>query len=90
MSVETEFGQVNIPVLIRMYENQRRHLIERNEWRKTEAGKEYNRKKAKEFYERNKEQILAKRKALYEVKGDEINAKNLAYYHRKKNETTEA
>lgn len=83
--VRTQFGEVEIPVLIEYFEKMKSRAKARNEWMKTEEGKEYNRLKAKEFYERNKERILEKRKHMYEEKGEEINTRNKAYYHKKKN-----
>lgn len=89
-SVQTSFGQVELPVLVKLYEAQQKHFQARKEWLKTEEGKAYNRMKAKEFYARHKEEILAKRKALYEVKGDVLNERQKGYYRQRKVETTEA
>ena len=46
-----------------------------------EAGKEYNRLKAKEYYARHKSDVLLKRKMEHEEKKEEHNARALAYYH---------
>lgn len=88
--VKTQFGEVEIPVLIEYFEKMKLRSKERSEWMRTEEGKQYNRLKAKEFYQRNRDKILEQRKNMYEERGELINQRNKAYYHRKKMETTEA
>lgn len=80
--VVTQFGEVPLAKLIAAYEQKKRSLQERNEWFKTDAGKEYNRMKAKQYYERNKEKILAKRAVRYEAEGETLRTRANEYYHK--------
>ena len=63
---------VTLDKLLQVYEKQRMYSERRAEQRtafyKTEEGKEYNRKKAKEYYERNKETVQKKNKDRYHSK----------------------
>jgi hypothetical protein len=52
-----DISKVDAGKLQRVYEQYMKHNEQRNEWRKTEEGKAYGRKKAKEYYERNKEKV---------------------------------
>jgi hypothetical protein len=80
--VTTQFGNVPLSALILAYEQKKVKVQQRNEWLKTDAGKEYNRTKAKQYYHRNKEAVLAKRAIRYEEEGETIRAKANEYYHR--------
>jgi len=68
----TSFGEVPIDVLVKRYENEKKRAAKKYERRLTflqsDEGKEWNREKAKAYYERNREKVLAKRKAAYEAK----------------------
>jgi hypothetical protein len=68
-TVPTSFGEIPLDVLVKRYENEKQREVKRYEKRleflQTDAGKEWNRNKAKAYYERNKAKVLAKRKASY-------------------------
>ena len=70
MKVATAYGEVDVSVLVHHYEvykrNEEKKYEKRLEFLMTEEGKVWNRKKAKEYYLKNKEKILQKRKAGYE------------------------
>jgi hypothetical protein len=70
MKVATAYGDVDVSVLVHHYEvykrNEEKKYEKRLEFLMTEEGKEWNRKKAKEYYLKNKEKILQKRKEGYE------------------------
>lgn len=71
-SVVTEFGEVSVDELARMYTLARHRALrsqaKRLEWLQTDDGKEYNRGRAKAYYQRHKEAILEKRKETYAAK----------------------
>ena len=48
--------------LLRIYERQKKTLEKRAAYYSTPEGKEYNRKKAAEYYEKNREAVLQKSK----------------------------
>ena len=68
-TVATQYGDVPLEKLIHHYavyrEQEKKKAEKRNEFNQTEEGKELNRSRAKSYYERNRELILAKRKAKY-------------------------
>jgi hypothetical protein len=72
---------VSMDKLLHLYELHKRNAERRKTYLETEAGKEYNRQKAKEYYARHKSDVLLKRKAEHEEKKEEHNARALAYYH---------
>lgn len=80
--VATQFGNVPLADLILAYEQKKQKIQVRNEWFKTDAGKDYNRRKAKEYYDKNKDKVLAKRAARYEVEGETLRTKANEYYHK--------
>jgi hypothetical protein len=82
LPVKTQFGEVALAELVRAYEQKKQKINERNEWFKTDAGKEYNRMKAKQYYERNKEKVLAKRMERYDKDGETLRNRSLEYYHK--------
>ena len=53
---------VTMEKLLRIYERQKKTLDKRTAYYNTPEGKEYNRKKAAEYYEKNKELVLQKSK----------------------------
>ena len=73
--VQTAYGDVEIPELVRCYEMWRNMTIKhnklRNKYNQTEEGKMKNREKAKQYYEKHREEILEKRKEYREKKKDE-------------------
>lgn len=75
-TVQTAYGEMTIAELVRYTELWKAMTTKHNEFRRrynqTDAGKEKNREKAKQYYERNKEKVLEKRKQRYrEKKTDE-------------------
>ena len=71
---------VSIEKLLRVYNNYQKQIDKRQEWFKTDAGKEYNRLKAKEYYNRNKNKILEKRAKRYEEDRDTLLTRAKEYY----------
>jgi|CryBogDrversion2_2_1035213.scaffolds.fasta_scaffold00654_4 hypothetical protein len=80
MAVELPDG-VSMDKLLHLYDLHKRNTDRRKAYLETEAGKEYNRLKAKEYYTRHKSEVLLKRKAEHEEKKETHNARALAYYH---------
>lgn len=80
--VTTQFGDVPLAALILAYEQKKQKMHDRNEWFKTDAGKAYNRMKAKQYYDKHKEEVLAKRAARYDTNGDIIRLRANEYYHK--------
>ena len=80
MAAELPDG-ISIDKLLHLYELHKRNTERRKTYLETDAGKEYNRQKAKEYYNRHKSDVLLKRKADHEEKKEEHNARALAYYH---------
>lgn len=72
MKVSTAFGEVEMADLIHCYEISKkaaeRKYEKRLDFLLSDEGKEWNRKKAKAYYEKNKEKVLAKRKIYNETK----------------------
>lgn len=73
---------VPMEYLMKLYEARQKQNARKAEWAKTEEGKAYNRKKAKEYYERNKDKVLEKRKARYDTDRDTLLNRAKDYYHR--------
>jgi hypothetical protein len=80
--VTTQFGTVPLSALILAYEQKKQKIQARNDWFKTDAGKEYNRMKAKQYYDKHKEAVLAKRAIRYEAEGETLRTRANDYYHR--------
>ncbi len=76
----TAYGEATIQDLLTAYEKKKRYEAAKKEWMKTDAGKEYNRKKAKDYYERHKTEILAKRTARYETDKETLIERAKQYY----------
>lgn len=68
-AISTQFGAVAVDELIRVYNNHKasnlRAQEKRKQWIQTDEGKQYNRTRAKNYYQKNKEAILEKRKTMY-------------------------
>lgn len=66
---QTDYGTVKAAELIRVYGLWKKmidkQVEKRNAFNQTEEGKQKNRSRAKDYYQRHKEEILAKRKAKY-------------------------
>jgi hypothetical protein len=64
-TIKTEFGDVSLEELIRVYTVQKkanvRHQVSRNLFNQTERGKELNRKRAKDYYYEHRLELLEKR-----------------------------
>lgn len=68
--IQTTYGAIPLDVLIKRFETQQKAQnkmkAKRLDYIQTEEGKLMNRTRAKEYYERHKQTILAKRKAAYQ------------------------
>ena len=78
--VKTAFGEVPFEEVLRVYEKKQESARVKAEWLKTDEGKEYNRQKAKEYYERHKEKVLQKRAERYEKDKDTLLNRAKEYY----------
>ena len=71
-TINTQFGEVSLQTLVKRYETQRKqdmkNLEKRREFLQTDEGIAWNRGRAKSYYEKNRELVLAKRKAIYAAK----------------------
>ena len=87
--VKTAYGNIALETLVQVYETSRRQNEKRGEWFKTEEGKAYQRKKAKEYYERNRDKVLVKRAEAYqdEEKRKVIQDRNRLAAQKKKDES---
>ena len=67
MTTATQLPEgVKLEDLLRLYEREKRYKDAKKAFYASDEGKEYARQKAKLFYQRHKEQILAKRKERYD------------------------
>jgi hypothetical protein len=87
--VTTTYGQVPLEELVKAYEQKKKITDAKLEWYKTDAGKEYNRRKAKEYYERNKEKVLAKAAERYKTDPEKHLNRIRSYQAKKKEEQAE-
>jgi len=71
---------VKLEDLLRLYEREQRYKENKKAFYASDEGKEYNRQKAKLFYQRHKEEILAKRKTRYETDSETLLNRAKAYY----------
>lgn len=78
--VQTAYGEVPLQKLLDAFEKTKQWQENKKVWLKTEAGKEYNRQKAKEYYQRHKDQVLAKRAIRYETDKDTLLTRAKEYY----------
>jgi hypothetical protein len=87
-TIHTAYGDVPVEALIKSYERERtqaqKKAEKRMEFLQTDEGKEWNRGKAKAYYERNKELIAEKRKRYYAEKKEILKQRRLE----RANETT--
>ena len=71
-SIQTDLGTVSLDELVRVYvlhkKASQRHQEARLKFLQTEKGKEFNRSRAKAYYEKHKDTVLEKRKAYYQKK----------------------
>lgn len=74
-SITTAYGTVPTERMIHQFEAYQRRLKKRQEKRlefiQTEEGKQWNRSRSKDYYEKHKEEILQKRKEAYSKKKNE-------------------
>ena len=70
--------------LLALWNKNQQSIARRKEYAQSEEGKEYNRRKAREFYERHKEEVSAKRRAYYEKNKEKVLAYYRNMYHEKK------
>lgn len=68
-TVDTSFGTIPLEILVKRYENEKKREAKKYEKRLeylgTDEGKEWNRARAKSYYDSHKDQICEKRKAWY-------------------------
>lgn len=76
--ITTAYGQVTLERLVEVYNLYKKHESRKAEKRKeflqTEEGKQYNRERAKSYYERNKDAIRVKARSKYVKKVDQPQA----------------
>ena len=78
--VQTSYGEVPLQTLLDAFEKKKQYEQAKKEWLKTDAGKEYQRKKAKDYYNRHRDQVLAKRAARYEKDSETLINRAKEYY----------
>lgn len=78
--VATSYGEVPLQTLLDAFEKKKQYEQAKKDWLKTDAGKEYQRKKAKEYYNRHREQVLAKRASRYEKDHETLLNRAKEYY----------
>ena len=71
-TIQTESGAIPVEDLVRVYEqyrrNNQRNQERRRQFLQTDEGKEYNRDRARAYYDKNKKAILEKKKEQYAAK----------------------
>lgn len=78
--VQTSNGEVPLQKLLEAYEKKKLYDRRKSEWAQTDAGKEYNRQKAKQYYDRHKAEVLAKRSIRYETDRETLLTRAKEYY----------
>jgi len=76
----TNYGEATLPDLLKAFEMSQRQKEAKKAWLQTDEGKEYNRTKAKEYYNRHKDVVLEKRKERYEKDAPLLNERSMTYY----------
>lgn len=76
----TNYGDATLPELLMAFEISQKRKEAKKAWLQTDEGKEYNRIKAKEYYNRHKETVLEKRKERYEKDAPLLNERSMTYY----------
>lgn len=84
--ISTPYGTVPLNRLMTAFNATQRHAERRREWLQTDQGKEYNRQKAREYYQRNKQTVLERRANAYVTQRDFINDRNKQYYAQHRDE----
>ena len=80
LRVKTAYGEVPLQALMDAYEKKKQYEQSKKVWLKTDAGREYQRKKAKQYYEKNREKVLAKRAARYTTDHETLLNRAKEYY----------
>lgn len=78
--VQTAHGQVTLEEILKTFNKAKQYELNKSEWLKTDEGKEYNRNKSKEYYERHKDKVLEKRAKRYEQDKDTLLTRAKEYY----------
>jgi hypothetical protein len=79
--IQTNYGTVPLTALLHAYEKRKQYEAAKLVASKTPEGRAYNRQKAKEYYERNRDKVLAKRALQYETNHDVLLNRSKEYYH---------
>lgn len=82
----TQHGNVKWEDLLKAYGEVKKRKEQRQLYLQSEKGKEYNRAKAKAFYQRHKDKILEKRKLQYDTDKDTLLNRSKAYYEAHKDD----
>ena len=80
---------VTVEQLLAIYAKDQKYKDAKKAFLQTEAGKLYNRAKAKEYYTRHKSEVLGRRKESYEENKDEALEKAHKYYETNKDRINE-
>ena len=75
---------VTIEKVMQLLENEKKAKERHAKYLQTPAGKEHNRQKAQQYYEKHKEEVLAKRKARYEENPEKFIEATMKWYRKKK------
>lgn len=68
--------------LMKLYNKEQAKKEAKRAWLQTEEGKEYNRAKAKEYYQRHREKVLEERKKYYEENLEMMRERNRLAHQR--------
>ena len=71
---------VNMEAVVKCWERYQKHNEAKKAWLKTEAGKEWSRNKARDYYARHREEVLAKRAERYANDRDTLLNRAKDYY----------
>lgn len=77
---------VNMESVVKCWERYQKHNEAKKAWLKTEAGKEWSRNKAREYYARHREEVLAKRAERYANDRETILNRAKEYYSKHSDE----
>jgi hypothetical protein len=88
-TIKTAFGDVPLSEVLHAYEIRKQAADRKKAWLQTEAGKEYNRQKSKEYYQRHKEEIAKIRSEKYEKEREALIQKSKDYYEANREECIE-
>ena len=77
---------VNMESVAKCWERYCKNNEARKAWLKTDAGREWSRKKAKEYYDKHRDEVLAKRAERYEKDKDILLNRAKDYYSKHSDE----